>query len=305
MASYEKQEWEDFPNETTPLSADRMLHIEDGIANAAVSDQVPLLIASEISNPESASNSAVETIVNDALATFEPSDSLTIVQHGTNPSYARPPVEGRVAWIGTVVPTNRISGDIVFIAEETPIVPVLRWSDDFNRANVTPLGTTSVGSKAWVESSAWQVIGNQAASTAASGVRYATVDDGLADGTLRAKLTAQGADHVGGIVFRYVDVNNQIVLAARVSASDFHYRIIKRVAGTLTQVAVLPNLSADGDELEVTMSGTTIMVKINGAIAWSGTITEHATATKHGLYHGSGSTNDQRMDDASFWTLAY
>ena len=33
--AYEKQTWENLPSQTTPINADRLTHIEDGIFNAA------------------------------------------------------------------------------------------------------------------------------------------------------------------------------------------------------------------------------------------------------------------------------
>lgn len=278
---------------------------EDGEQGPPGPNTIPTaeFIASELANPETASNNAVATMITDALGSFEPADVLTIVQHAANASYARPPVEGRVAWIGTVVPTNRISGDIVFIADETPIPEdTILVSDDFNRADGA-LGSTPVGAKAWTPAgtgAAAAVVSNRLSFTAlTSGAGYVFFDAGQANGRFVGKLGSISTGHIGGFVFRYIDTNNQILLSARVSGSDFHYRLQKRVAGTVTVIQDLDVVSSAGDIIRLDMTGTTLALFINGVQKWTGTVTELASATKFGCYM-SGTDFGTTYDDVAF-----
>ena len=100
--AYTPQEWENFPSETTPLSASRMLHIESGIDSAH----------QDIDGRLSEANL-------EALVTSLTPDSLVIVNHGTDRSLPRPEAE-QVMWLGSVLPQNLAVGDI-FVQGSVPL----------------------------------------------------------------------------------------------------------------------------------------------------------------------------------------
>ncbi len=53
MSAYEKQEWKDLPDQTTPLSAERLNHMEDGISDAVNINELDDLVASLLADPGS------------------------------------------------------------------------------------------------------------------------------------------------------------------------------------------------------------------------------------------------------------
>ena len=166
-------------------------------------------------------------------------------------------------------------------------VPV-GFSDTFDRPDITGLICTDEG-KTWAPAGiegagvgSWVIDGNAARYNGGSARSVVLAEGGKADGTLTAVI---GALPTGdeGLAIRATDTSNYIVVIPYYSAGDYRVRIVKRVAGTATQVAVSTVQAVAGDTLTVTLSGTTVSASLNGTQVVTGTVAEFTTITKHGL----------------------
>lgn len=222
---------------------------------------------------------------------------LAVVEHGAIASTARPKAE-RVLWVGSIEPTNRQAGDLYFVVTGEP-APITVFADSFTRADGA-LGSTPTGGKPWTVAGAGAVggiVSNVAKLTtvgAVAGTIY--VDALVADGTYTIKLAAVGSAAQAVVAFRFADTDNYLGLA-RVSGTDFHYRVTKAVAATVTTIATLTPLMTDGDVIAIHLNGSAVQIDINSVNVYTGTITEHATATKFGFRSSSTSPT---FDDVSF-----
>ncbi|MGN7978187.1 hypothetical protein ACTJJ4_11495 [Microbacterium sp. 22195] len=166
-----------------------------------------------------------------------------------------------------------------------PALPKLKsygWTDSFDRPNAaTTLGSTDNG-VAWVPSGTWGISSGAAYCAAGSGSLYAVAEANAADGAIEAQIG--GVEDYGGLMFRYADDSNRLF----VNWQGGGIHLYKRVAGVSTKViTVAGGAPAIGDTIRVELSGSTVVVKKNGATLTTQTITENATATKHGLLAGT------------------
>lgn len=184
----------------------------------------------------------------------------------------------------------------------TPTIQTV-FSDSFNRAD-GPLTSTAIGGLPYVTqgSGVASVVSNQAAITGSTTLTRLTVNAGTANGVYRATLAQYAGQHEGGLILRYQDASNELTIASRTSGTDFHYRLLKRIAGAQTQVAVFAAESAPGDVFEITMTGTTIRVLVNGVEQFNGVVTELASATQFGWFTTGTGAAGARLDDISFTT---
>lgn len=175
-------------------------------------------------------------------------------------------------------------------------------ADDFNRADSSSLGSTSVGSAPWsVLTGAWGISSNTA-SPGATTLSLAVVQTGVADCTVQ--MTVNRADTATppffGLCFRAVDVNNNWVLES--GASSGTAKLYKKVAGGAYSVAAQsasPIKFLTNDIVQVVLSGTSITVKRNGATIITVTDSALSTATRHGLYASGSPSLPTRIDDFS------
>ena len=174
-----------------------------------------------------------------------------------------------------------------------PVVQYPGFHDDFSGADgvldYTLDGAPWLKYESGVTPGAWVRTSGKAKCNSGSGTNLAVVDALTADGTVTQTIGAVGTGHLGGLVFRAVDINNYYYVRWRAGGADFRYSLYKVVGGTLTGVATAASAtSADGDVLSVELSGTSIVVKVNGATILSPAAqTDLQTATKHGLYSNS------------------
>lgn len=63
MSAYVKQEWKDLPDQTTPITAERLNHMEDGISAAVTLEDLDGLIASLIVDPGSETYLAIQSLL--------------------------------------------------------------------------------------------------------------------------------------------------------------------------------------------------------------------------------------------------
>lgn len=173
-----------------------------------------------------------------------------------------------------------------------PVVLRPGFIDSFERGVGTLIQTDD--RKPWEQlGTAWGTTGDGAAM--GSGEAFANALS--ADGTLTAKLrTADtGGDKRGGVAFRAVDRSNYIRVCPNTSGTLTLYVIEN---GSSVGAASTDSVLADGDVLEVSGYGASIVVKLNGSTVLSYETESYRTATKHGLY--SHSSNNTEFEHVSF-----
>ncbi|MTE24816.1 hypothetical protein [Microbacterium sp. ZXX196] len=267
-------------------------------------------MTSVAADPESAFSNQLNATIEETVAPMLPTAGMVIIEHGDVASTPRLSSEGDTftgpaLWLGEVIPLNRIAGDFYFEVSTVP-VPILVWSDSAGTDG--PLGTTEVGGFEWaVVGTGYTAAksGGQFVFTGAtSSVGVMRVDDGETDVTFSATIAVKGANNQAGIVVRYVDLNNHLVIH-RTSSVDATYRISERVATAYTTLATLTgHTMTDGDKFRITTKADgTLVVVLNDVEVYSGTIARYATATIRGLFCGAY-TNYAEMayDDLSVMT---
>ncbi|HXH34315.1 MAG TPA: hypothetical protein VNJ54_07880 [Plantibacter sp.] len=276
-------------------------------ASGVVTTEVPPLIASEIANPETAANSAVQVIVDEALQGFIPTSVPREFYIGTVTSTARPVWAGPVWWLTTVDtrPAAMIAGDTWRYIQEAALPDILLAADSFTRADGAA-GSTPTGAYPWQNfqgGRSLEIVSNKARFVPGTAASYSVVDVGASDVIVEAVMSTVGAGHNGGLGLRYTDTSNQISIAQRVSGTDFHYRIVNRVGGVIDSRATTA-FSADGDVVRVELSGLHIVMHVNGVLAYEGDLASSSAATKHGLYNGNSTSVAETFDDFKLWVKA-
>jgi hypothetical protein len=156
------------------------------------------------------------------------------------------------------------------------------------------MGSTDVGSKAWVSTTGtWGISSNKAYISAVAGINtVALVDVGFGEyTTLSADIVFPSGGN-GGIVFRATDGADY--LCARIASNSLV--LLKREAGlSSTLVSATPTLSFGNTyTLKITMIGTLIQVFIDGVVtirysmSASDIVSFPSTKTKVGLREGAG-----------------
>jgi hypothetical protein len=175
------------------------------------------------------------------------------------------------------------------VSATTAAAPVTYAADTFNRADSSStLGSTTTGSYAWsAVVGTWGISSNAAYDvTATSANHIATIDDTHANGTVAAQLFGSSPVN-SGILFRLTDASNFWVWLANGT-------LYKCVAGSFTSVGSLPlRTPASGDTYSAILNGSSITLKVNGAVYGSATDSFNQSATQHGLLNkGTGNTFD-------------
>lgn len=167
-------------------------------------------------------------------------------------------------------------------------------SDTFNRADSnTSLGNADTG-QAWVAlAGTWGISGNAAYSVSGVEYRNAAIDCGVSDGIIKVKFSI--TSRYQRLDFRVTDKDNLLSVSTETSS----YLLRKRVSGSWTALGTYSATPANGDVIEVTLTGSNISVKINGTERLSATESFNQTVTKHGLGYHAGGGGDARWDDFS------
>lgn len=162
-------------------------------------------------------------------------------------------------------------------------------ADSFDRSNsTTSLGNADSG-QTWTNS---VVYGNALGINSNAAYNSASVDgvaviDARTSGVNISMIVGTYADYMG-FTFRYTDNNNyciaefqntthKLVVYGKLSGSAF--------GGTSVSgyyISGMPTF-VNGDTLQIIVSGTTVTVYVNGTSYGSLTITQNASATKHGI----------------------
>ena len=179
--------------------------------------------------------------------------------------------------------------------------------DNFDRPVGTSLGVTSGEGKLWrYESNGvtplWRTSSGGAAVNISGGSRNTAWVDALAtNGKLGVTAVSLGSYRVGGLVFRYQDINNN--LFAYQAAADAGIAIYKRVAGTSTKIGDSSYIPSDGDVYEVELNGSNIILRVNGVTKATATESAFIGETRMGLV-GTSSSFQMGWDNMSFTPAA-
>lgn len=172
--------------------------------------------------------------------------------------------------------------------------PTTYAADTFTRADSSSLGSTETGSLAWATAGVgtWSIASNKLAVTSGSDSEtQAVVNTSQSDGTITlTRSSASGASYFSGVVFRAADAvaGSSAYLLFLLSGTTYSLR--KRTAlDTFTEIATGSGGSGDGDVVTIVLSGSSIIVKINGTQIISITDSSY-TGTRHGAFTwGTGS----------------
>jgi hypothetical protein len=124
----------------------------------------------------------------------------------------------------------------VDVPDETPLDPDTTITDDFNRDNNDPLGSSSEG-WSWTETSGDTDIASNEAKTTSGGSRARAESDlSSADQYAQIKVTAYGSNRAGGTCVRYNSGADTCYLYALENSAGSTNRLFKCVTGSLTQV---------------------------------------------------------------------
>ncbi len=154
-------------------------------------------------------------------------------------------------------------------------------TDTFNRTNSgSALGTPSDSGSAWVEAASnFGIFSNQAYGAGNGSPTLSYLECSAADGTVQLTYVTPGAGSAG-LAFRVSDASNFWVVRA---TTAFGYSVYKCVATTFSLVQTGSHIPANNDVVSVVLSGSSIIVKVNGTTDNTITDSFNAAATKHGL----------------------
>lgn len=175
--------------------------------------------------------------------------------------------------------------------------------DSFNRANSASPGTADFGGT-WsaVNGGAFAITSNTlVAGPGTANHQDLTIDDGRPDGTIQTKIVTSGGSVVGGIVFRANGTNNANAYVFYRNGSGSYTLRRRDNGGSYTLLGTATGVTGTfNDVIQVVLSGSSIVCKINGTTYISVTDATYA-GTRHGLYVGyaSGQSYTATFDDYS------
>lgn len=184
-----------------------------------------------------------------------------------------------------------------------PLVPMLGFTDSFDRAAGSSLGTTDDG-KAWTYFGLepWTITADGHASSDGAGT-FAVVDALTPNGTLTTTVgreASEGGDYRSGLAMRAVDSSGYVGVYPNTSGTLTLY--VRAGNAPVSSQQISGTTLATGDTYSMTMVGTQLTVTYNGSEVLTETVTHHADVTTHGLYATSGS--DTEWDSISFDSIA-
>lgn len=121
------------------------------------------------------------------------------------------------------------------------------------------------------------------------------IESGKADGSVSVIVKTIQAGALPGLVLRYQDSNNYLYAALNNSGNNMY--LLKKIAGTPSIVQTSGFFTVtDGLDyvMEAILSGSGIIIKVDGTERINTTLAQLATATKHGLY---GSKANDKYDE--------
>lgn len=168
------------------------------------------------------------------------------------------------------------------------------FRDTFNRADGVLTGQpTEVGGKTWITRSdggtatmSAVIRGNRAGilSDTAGAILFVLVDVGVADGIYEFDFVSTTVTNTQIFVpFRVSTVNNCLQL----TVTNGKWTLRKRVSGTYSNIAVSPVTATAGQRIRIVLTGPSIRVYVNGALALDVIETDHQANTLFGIGNSS------------------
>lgn len=156
------------------------------------------------------------------------------------------------------------------------------FADAFDRAD----SASTLGDLWTVIAGTFGIASGQAYTPLGDSNAIAVTDAGTAN--CRVRVTMAKRNTFSGLYLRVVDASNWL---RYVAADSGHMVLVRSLDDTLTTVATLAaTVASTGDIYEADMRGTAITLYLNGArLGDPQTVTDFATATKHGIGTGTGS----------------
>lgn len=178
-------------------------------------------------------------------------------------------------------------------------------NDSFNRADGA-LGNADIGGAWTVVTGTWSILSNKARMTAVTVDAYAVLtSDYLADGYIEADLTLSTVRANVGLAFRFLDVNNTLLIELSRTASSNNINLYKRSAGTWFTLATTGMTAGlvlgQTYKVRVEFYGGQIYVYVDGVLRLSylmltGELDQFGSYNKYGMFVQASATMD---DNAS------
>lgn len=165
--------------------------------------------------------------------------------------------------------------------------------DNFNRSNSGTMGQAQSGAQWNTVSGPWGIISNQAyCNETIAYDAFTVLPTRCANGTILCTVSRNNSR--AGLIFRYQDANNYFRIWSD-GASTVMQRIL---AGVTTQIASDASAPPVTSLWEVSLNGSSIRARLNGALKFGGTVTDGnlLTARSHGLYNVAVNS-DNRYED--------
>lgn len=180
-------------------------------------------------------------------------------------------------------------------------------SDSFNRAdNAASLGSADVGGAWTAAAGTWSILSNKARMTTVTLDAYAILTSGfLADGYVEVDVTLSAARADVGVLFKYLDTNNTLMLELYRAGAGNNINLYKRTAGSWSTLATTGATAGlvlgQTYKVRVEFYGGQIYVYVDGVLRLSylmllAELDQFGAYNKYGIYVSASGTAD---DNAS------
>jgi hypothetical protein len=208
-----------------------------------------------------------------------------------------------VAYTFSVHATNTAGNSAESAASNsvTPVGVTTYVNDTFTRADsASSLGSADTG-QAWdVASGIWGIASNKGQYVSGGGFAHADIESTQADGTVQCDLTGTAGGGEFGIIARWADANNFLMLDFGYDTGPGHWiaQLYKRVAGTFTPLGSpvdTGKTQAAAWTAKMVLNGSSITCYVDTTVLVSLTDSAGITNTKHGIVNAS--TPNVRYDN--------
>lgn len=181
------------------------------------------------------------------------------------------------AYTFTVHATNAVGNSVESSASGSVTTTASLARDKFNRADASTLGTADQGG-AWTAPNVG-IVSNRAVGKGNLAQNDAVIDVATSNQTVSARMYDSAGNGTASLVARYTDANNFYMATARSSGDVL---LSKMVGGSSTNLGSGGTL-AQGSFVQLSVSGTTIKVYVDGVQVASVTDSSLTTGTKAGM----------------------
>lgn len=211
------------------------------------------------------------------------------VNAATN-SYTVTGLTASTAYTFRVVAIDAANNRSTAVTTTSTTAAVAAITDDFNRTDSsTSLGVATTGQTWNALKGTWGISGNQAYQAAVLADSLVVIESSRSDVTVQVTLPTN--DKLSRLVFRAIDVNNYLYCQSHTNQAGASFSFYKVVNGTTTLINSVANTAANGDVLKAVLNGSSVTLFKNGTQMLTATVTDHQTATKHGIGQSFAATS--------------